>query len=75
MAISQKTATIISAGPSSFTVALEFCQRSSICLIVLETIDRIGGISCAIPHKSNQIDIGGHRFFSKSYRLMRWIGI
>ncbi len=32
----------------------------------------IGGISKTINYKGNRIDIGGHRFFSKSDRVMIW---
>ncbi len=72
MASSNQTAIIIGAGPAGLTAALEFCRRSSICPIVLEASDRIGGISCTLVHNGNRIDIGGHRFFSKSDRVMEW---
>ena len=39
---------------------------------MLEASNRIGGISCTICHNGNRIDIGGHRFFSKSDRVMDW---
>lgn len=68
----QKTAVIIGAGPAGLTAALEFCRKSSIQPIVLEGSDRIGGISCTIRYNGNRIDIGGHRFFSKSDRVMDW---
>jgi hypothetical protein len=32
----------------------------------------IGGISRTIRYKGNRMDIGGHRFFSKSDRVMQW---
>ena len=67
-----KTAVIIGAGPAGLTAALEFCRQSNIHPIVLEASDRIGGISCTIRHNGNRIDIGGHRFFSKSDRVMDW---
>src|SRR5581483_8173122 len=68
----QKTAIIVGAGPAGLTAALEFCRKSSIRPIVLEASDRIGGISCTIRYNGNRIDIGGHRFFSKSDRVMDW---
>jgi len=40
--------------------------------IVLEASHEIGGISRTIRHNGNRIDIGGHRFFSKSDRVMNW---
>src|ERR1700759_5627397 len=69
----QKTAIIIGAGPAGLTAAYELLARKSgIQPIVLETTDRLGGISCTIKHNGNRIDIGGHRFFSKSDRVMNW---
>ena len=72
VSVQKKTAVIIGAGPAGLTAALEFCRRSSIEPIVLEASDRIGGISCTIRYNGNRIDIGGHRFFSKSDRVMDW---
>ena len=67
-----KTAVIIGAGPAGLTAALELQRRSDVRPIVLEATQRIGGISCTIRHNGNRMDIGGHRFFSKSDRVMEW---
>src|SRR6201996_7172836 len=67
-----KKAIIIGAGPAGLTAALEFLRRSDIVPIVLEASDEIGGISRTIRYKGNRMDIGGHRFFSKSDRVMQW---
>jgi protoporphyrinogen oxidase len=67
-----KTALIIGAGPAGLTAALELLRRSDVRPIVLEATQRIGGISCTIRHNGNRMDIGGHRFFSKSDRVMDW---
>jgi hypothetical protein len=40
--------------------------------IVLEKSTYMGGISRTVNYKGNRIDIGGHRFFSKSDRVMNW---
>ena len=32
----------------------------------------MGGISRTVNYKGNRIDIGGHRFFSRSDRVMGW---
>ena len=32
----------------------------------------MGGISRTVNYKGNRMDIGGHRFFSKSDRVMKW---
>lgn len=69
---SKQRAIIIGAGPAGLTAALEFCRQGSIESIVLEASNRIGGISCTIEHNGNRIDMGGHRFFSKSDRVMDW---
>ena len=67
-----KTALLIGAGPAGLTAALEFLRRSDVHPIVLEASREIGGISRTIRHNGNRIDIGGHRFFSKSDRVMNW---
>src|SRR6201995_5017236 len=67
-----KTAVLIGAGPAGLNAALEFLRRSDIRPIVLEASDEIGGISRTIRYKGNRMDIGGHRFFSKSDRVMQW---
>ena len=67
-----KTAVIAGAGPAGLTAARELTRRSDIHPIVCETSDEIGGISKTVKHNGNRIDIGGHRFFSKSERVMDW---
>src|SRR6266702_340622 len=67
-----KTAVIIGAGPAGLTAALELLRRTEISPIVLEATGEIGGISRTIRYKGNRMDIGGHRFFSKSDRVMNW---
>jgi protoporphyrinogen oxidase len=70
--MSEKTALIIGAGPAGLTAALELLRRTDIKPIVFEASDAIGGISQTICYKGNRMDIGGHRFFSKSDRVMQW---
>ena len=67
-----RTALIIGAGPAGLTAAYELLTRSEIHPIVLELSDYMGGISRTVNYKGNRIDIGGHRFFSKSDRVMDW---
>ena len=66
------TAVIIGAGPAGLTAAYELLERTTIRPIVLETGQHMGGISKTVNYKGNRIDIGGHRFFSKSDRVMNW---
>jgi len=68
----EKRAVIIGAGPAGLTAAYEFVTRTGIVPIVLELSEAMGGISRTILYKGNRIDIGGHRFFSKSDRVMNW---
>jgi len=68
----KRHAVLIGAGPAGLTAALEFLRRSDIIPIVLEASDEMGGISRTIRYKGNRMDIGGHRFFSKSDRVMQW---
>lgn len=68
----KRTALIIGAGPAGLTAAYEFLKRSNVTPIILEKSHEIGGISRTVKYKGNRIDIGGHRFFSKSDRVMNW---
>src|SRR5438270_10671376 len=68
----RKYALIIGAGPAGLTAAYEFLTRTDIIPIVLEKSEYVGGISRTVNYKGNRIDIGGHRFFSKSDRVMQW---
>jgi protoporphyrinogen oxidase len=67
-----RVAIIIGAGPAGLTAGLELLRRTDIVPIILEASDEIGGISRTIRYKGNRMDIGGHRFFSKSDRVMQW---
>jgi protoporphyrinogen oxidase len=67
-----KKAIIIGAGPAGLTAGIEFLRRSDIVPVLLEASQEIGGISRTIKYKGNRMDIGGHRFFSKSDRVMQW---
>jgi len=67
-----KMAVIIGAGPAGLTAGLELLRRTDIVPVILEASGEIGGISRTIRYKGNRMDIGGHRFFSKSDRVMQW---
>jgi protoporphyrinogen oxidase len=67
-----KKALVIGAGPAGLTVAYELLERTDIQPIVLEKTNVIGGIAQTARYKGNRIDIGGHRFFSKSDRVLQW---
>lgn len=68
----RRTAVIIGAGPAGLTAALELLRTTDIVPVVLEASVDFGGISRTAVYKGNRIDIGGHRFFSKSERILAW---
>jgi len=61
----EKKAIIIGAGPAGLTAAYRLTE-TDVKPVILEESDVIGGISRTAVHGDNRIDIGGHRFFSKS---------
>jgi len=67
-----KIAVIAGAGPAGLTAAWELLARSAVVPIVLERTHTVGGIARTHVYKGNRMDVGGHRFFSKSERVMRW---
>jgi protoporphyrinogen oxidase len=68
----QTIAVIAGAGPAGLTAALELLRRTDITPIVIEADRQVGGISKTINYCGNRMDLGGHRFFSKSDWVMRW---
>ena len=68
----KRRAVVVGAGPAGLTAAYELLQKSDIRPVVFETTDTVGGISRTVEYKGNHMDIGGHRFFSKSERIMQW---
>lgn len=70
--MSKKRALIIGGGPAGLTAAYEFLEHTEIEPIVLEMSLFWGGISRTEERNGNRIDIGGHRFFSKSDAVMLW---
>jgi protoporphyrinogen oxidase len=67
-----QTVVVIGAGPAGLTAAHELVEKSDRTPVVLEMSDHLGGISRTVDYKGYRIDIGGHRFFSKSDRVMDW---
>jgi len=68
----QGRAIIIGAGPAGLTAAIELQRHTGIKPILIESGSQVGGLSRTVCYKGNRMDIGGHRFFSKSDRVMQW---
>lgn len=69
-----KQVVIVGAGPAGLTAAYELLEKTDMKPVVLEATEQIGGISQTVRYKGNRMDIGGHRFFSKSQEVMEWWG-
>lgn len=70
--MTERKAIIIGAGPAGLTAAYELLKRSDVKPVVIERDAQVGGISKTIEYKGNRMDLGGHRFFSKSDTVMDW---
>jgi protoporphyrinogen oxidase len=55
---------IIGAGPAGLTSAYELVKHD-VRPLVLESLDKVGGIARTEVYKGYRFDIGGHRFFTK----------
>lgn len=69
-----KKVIIIGAGPAGLTAAIELMKKGQgqFEITILEESQAIGGISQTVFYNGNRMDIGGHRFFSKSEEVMKW---
>ncbi|MCH4210425.1 MAG: NAD(P)/FAD-dependent oxidoreductase [Bacilli bacterium] len=67
-----KKVVIIGAGPAGLTAAYYLLKegKGEFHPDIYEESDAIGGISKTVEYHGNRIDIGGHRFFSKSDEVM-----
>ena len=68
----RRVAVIAGAGPAGLTAAWELLARTDIVPLVIEKTGATGGIAQTHTYKGNRIDVGGHRFFSRSTRVMDW---
>jgi protoporphyrinogen oxidase len=67
-----RVAVIAGAGPAGLTAALELLRRTNYVPLVFESDSQVGGISKTVRYNGNRMDLGGHRFFSKSDWVMDW---
>lgn len=68
----KKTVAIIGAGPAGLTAALELVRKTDHRVAVFDADTQVGGISKTVCYSGNRMDLGGHRFFSKSEWVMNW---
>jgi protoporphyrinogen oxidase len=68
----KQKAVIIGAGPAGLTAAYELLRKTRIVPIIFESAEVVGGIARTVEYRGNRIDLGGHRFFSKSDYITRW---
>lgn len=71
----KETVVIIGGGPAGLTAAWELVKdggADKYDVTLLEESQEFGGIARTVKHDGNRMDIGGHRFFSKDERIMRW---
>ena len=67
-----KRVVIIGAGPAGLTAAYELSFQKEYEIVVLEESGCFGGISRTVEYHGNRMDMGGHRFFSKSKEVNEW---
>ncbi len=68
-----KKVIIIGAGPAGITAGYELLKQSGEYEVtILEETSYIGGISRTEVYNEHRMDIGGHRFFSKSQEVNDW---
>ena len=67
-----RRAIIIGGGPAGLTAALELLKSTDFVPTVLDRGSEVGGLASTRVHRGNRIDLGGHRFFTKSDRVLDW---
>ncbi len=70
----KNTVLIVGAGPAGLAAAHELLARGDgrYDVTVLEASHEVGGISRTVAHGGLRMDMGGHRFFSKEPRVVKW---
>lgn len=62
---------ITGAGPAGLAVAYYILTNTNFKPVILEETSFIGGISRTHVYNGNRMDLGGHRFFTKSEEVMK----
>jgi protoporphyrinogen oxidase len=70
--LNKKYVIILGAGPAGLTAAYELLSRTDYIPIIIEMSQDVGGLSKTVNFNGNYLDIGGHRFFTKNERVLKW---
>lgn len=62
---------IIGGGPAGITAAFELSKEKEMQVTLVEKESYIGGISATLDFDGNKVDMGPHRFFTKSERVQK----
>lgn len=65
-------AVVIGAGPAGLTAAHELLATTDVQPVVVEADAGVGGISRTVQYRGYRMDLGGHRFFSRSEWVVQW---
>lgn len=60
---------VVGAGPAGLTAAYELARNGDYKVVVIEALDRVGGLSRTVQTPYGRMDLGGHRFFTKEGRV------
>lgn len=63
---------VVGAGPAGLAAARSLIDTTGARPVVIESEAQVGGISRTVRRGGNRMDLGGHRFFSKSSDVMNW---
>src|SRR3990172_1581250 len=66
-----KRVVVIGAGPAGLTAAYKLVEYN-LHPIVLEQLDKVGGLARTETYKGNYFDMGGHRFYTKSRTVSKF---
>ena len=67
-----KKIAIVGAGPAGLTAAYCILNKSKEYEVTIyEKSENIGGLSCTYEFDGNKVDVGGHRFFTRSNRVLQ----